>query len=122
MVSHGGNWTSNCYSQITLPERRRLFELRQREVPLGDIARLMGRHRSTIYREIKRNSFRDTEIPDCNGYHSVVGHRYVNLRVNVTHSLTHFLCRFQASDFTPHVVGGLSQRTMISCVEMVAGK
>jgi IS30 family transposase len=63
---------SNCYSQITLSERRRLFELRQRKVPLGDIARLMGRHRSTIYREIKRNSFRDTEIPDYNGYHSVV--------------------------------------------------
>lgn len=31
----------------------------------------MGRHRSTIYREIKRNSFWDAEIPDYNGYHSV---------------------------------------------------
>ncbi|MDR6433451.1 IS30 family transposase [Brucella pseudogrignonensis] len=60
---------SNCYSQITLSERRRLFELKQLKVPLGDIARLMGSHRSTIYREIKRNSFRDTEIPDYNGYH-----------------------------------------------------
>lgn len=55
---------SNCYTQITLSERRRLFELKQLKVPLGDIARLMGRHRSTIYREIKRNSFHDTEIPD----------------------------------------------------------
>ncbi len=63
---------SNCYSQITLAERRRLFELKQLNLPLGDIARLMGRHRSTIYREIKRNSFRDAEIPDYNGYHSVV--------------------------------------------------
>lgn len=63
---------SNCYTQITLSERRRLFELKQLKVPLGDIARLMGRHRSTIYREIKRNSFHDTEIPDYNGYHSVV--------------------------------------------------
>ncbi|MCY1558247.1 hypothetical protein D9M68_951650 [compost metagenome] len=32
----------------------------------------MGRHRSTIYRKIKRNSFRDTDVPDYNGYHSVV--------------------------------------------------
>ena len=63
---------SNCYSQITLAERRRLFELKQLKVPLGDIARLMGRHRSTIYREIKRNSFRDTELPEYNGYYSVV--------------------------------------------------
>ncbi|KAB0566175.1 helix-turn-helix domain-containing protein [Brucella pituitosa] len=60
---------SNCYSQITLAERRRLFELKQLKLPLGDIARLMGRHRSTIYREIKRNSFRDAEISDYNGYH-----------------------------------------------------
>lgn len=63
---------SNCYSQITLAERRRLFEVKELKVPLGDIARLMGRHLSTIYREIKRNSFRDTEIPDYNGYHSVI--------------------------------------------------
>lgn len=63
---------SNCYSEITLPERRQLFELKQLKVPLGDIARLMGRHCSTIYREIKCNSFRDTEIPDYNGYYSVV--------------------------------------------------
>ncbi|WP_455296820.1 helix-turn-helix domain-containing protein [Brucella pituitosa] len=63
---------SNCYSQITLRERRCFFELKQLKVPLGDIARLMGGHRSTIYREIKRNSFRDTEVPDYNGYHSVV--------------------------------------------------
>lgn len=35
---------SNCYSQITLAERRRLFEVKELKVPLGDIARLMGRH------------------------------------------------------------------------------
>ncbi len=63
---------SNCYSQITLPERRRLFELQQLKVALADIARLMGCHRSPIHRDIKRNSFRDTSIPDYNGYHSVV--------------------------------------------------
>lgn len=55
-----------------MAERRRLFELKQLKAPLGDIARLMGRHRSTIYREIKRNSFRDTGLPEYNGYYSVV--------------------------------------------------
>ncbi|WP_268877384.1 helix-turn-helix domain-containing protein [Brucella pituitosa] len=57
---------------MTLPERRGLFELKQLKVPLGDIAQLMCHHRSTIYREVKRNGFRDIEIPDYNGYHSVV--------------------------------------------------
>lgn len=38
----------NCYTQITLPERRRLFELKQLKVPLGDTARLMGRGLLTL--------------------------------------------------------------------------
>jgi len=63
---------SNCYSQITLHERRGLFELKQLKVPLGDIAQLVCHHRSTSYRAIKRNGFRDIEIPDYNGYHSFV--------------------------------------------------
>jgi len=63
---------SNCYSQITLAERCRLYALKQRKAPLGDIVRLMGCHRLTIYREIRRNSFRDAELPEYNGYYSVV--------------------------------------------------
>lgn len=70
------------YSQITLRERRRLFELKQHKVPLGDIARLMGRHRSTIYREIKRNSVRDTEIPDYNGHGSAVAANAVPINLH----------------------------------------
>ena len=62
----------NCYSQITLPERRRLFKLNQLKVLIGDIAPLMGLHRSTIFGEIKRNSFRDTDTLAYDGDHSVV--------------------------------------------------
>lgn len=36
------------------------------------MARQLGRHRSTIYREIKRNTFRDRELPDYDGYYSTV--------------------------------------------------
>jgi len=48
-----------CYSQLTLSDRRRLHQLVGRKVPVGEIARQLGRHRSTIYRELKRNSFHD---------------------------------------------------------------
>jgi hypothetical protein len=38
------------------------------------MARQLGRHRSTIYREIKRNTFCDRELPDYDGYYSTVAH------------------------------------------------
>jgi hypothetical protein len=42
------------------------------KVPVNEMARQLGRHRSTIYREIKRNTFRDRELPDYDGYYSTV--------------------------------------------------
>jgi hypothetical protein len=34
------------------------------------MARQLGRHRPTIYREIKRNTFLDREMPDHDGYYT----------------------------------------------------
>jgi IS30 family transposase len=31
------------------------------------MARRLGRHRSTIYREIRRNTFHDNELPEYTG-------------------------------------------------------
>ncbi|PRA75778.1 hypothetical protein CQ054_22675 [Ochrobactrum sp. MYb29] len=81
---------SNCYSQITLAERRRLFELKQLKVPLGDIARLMRRHRSTIYREIKRNQFNDDQITDLNGYYCTIADQKARERRSKQRKLIRF--------------------------------
>ena len=63
---------SRCYAQITLADRRRLHQLVAAKVPINEMARQLGRHRSTIYREIKRNTFRDRELPDYDGDCSTV--------------------------------------------------
>jgi IS30 family transposase len=63
---------SLCYSQLTLSDRRRLYHLRGRKVPISEIARQLGRHRSTIYRELKRNAFHDREFPEYSGYFSTI--------------------------------------------------
>jgi len=63
---------SRCYAQLTLADRRRLHHLVARKVPINEMARQLGRHRSTIYREIRRNTFRDPELPDYDGYYSTV--------------------------------------------------
>ncbi len=39
----------------SLEDRRRLMRLREAKVRVDEIARQLGRHRSTIYRELKRN-------------------------------------------------------------------
>jgi len=47
------------YSQISFGERRRIQDLRDAKVPVAAIAEELGRHRSTIHREIRRNFYHD---------------------------------------------------------------
>src|SRR3954454_18093452 len=54
------------YRQLTLEERRTIFRLLGAKVPIDRIAEELGRHRSTIHREIRRNLFR--EAKEYRGY------------------------------------------------------
>ena len=54
------------YRHFTLEERRTLFRLVNAKLPIKEIANQLGRHRSTIYREIARNEFR--EVKQYRGY------------------------------------------------------
>ncbi|KOF17172.1 transposase [Ensifer adhaerens] len=63
---------SRCYSQLNLADRRRLCHFVERKVPINEMARQLGRHRSTIYREIRRNTFHDRELPEYGGYFPTV--------------------------------------------------
>jgi len=47
------------YRHFTLEERHTLFRLLKAKLPIKEIAAQLGRHRSTIYREIARNEFRE---------------------------------------------------------------
>jgi IS30 family transposase len=57
------------YRHFTLEERRTLFRLVNAKLPINEIAGQLGRHRSTIYREIARNEFR--EVKQYRGYYPV---------------------------------------------------
>ncbi len=52
------------YSNITLEERCRLRGLMEMGLGVGEIARRLGRHRGTIYREIGRNRCVDGYRPE----------------------------------------------------------
>ena len=63
------------YSHITIEERRKIERWRAAKISVDVIAEKLGRHRSTIFRELKRNSFRDPEIPYLDGYYGLVAHK-----------------------------------------------
>ncbi|MEM9279016.1 MAG: helix-turn-helix domain-containing protein [Pseudomonadota bacterium] len=65
---------SSTYSQLSLEERRLLDQLHHKQIPVAEISRILGRHRSTVYRELKRNKFVDQEMPELNGYYCLTAH------------------------------------------------
>jgi len=52
-----------AHTELELRERRMIEEMLAAKVPVSRIASEIGRHCSTIYREIKRNSYVDEELP-----------------------------------------------------------
>lgn len=61
------------HSHLSLSERRQIYILLGRKTPVSQIAVLLGRHHSTIYREIQRNYFSDDD-PFNSGYFPVPCH------------------------------------------------
>lgn len=51
-----------CYQQLTLVDRLLLHCLLDQTVAITEMACRLGRHRSMIYREIRRNTFHDREL------------------------------------------------------------
>ncbi|TNC46254.1 IS30 family transposase [Rubellimicrobium rubrum] len=56
------------FVHLSLEERRQLARLREQKIAVDEIACRLGRHRSTIYRELKRNFWHDAEVPQAEGY------------------------------------------------------
>ncbi|HMF66782.1 MAG TPA: helix-turn-helix domain-containing protein, partial [Phyllobacterium sp.] len=49
------------YSQIDMDERRKIARWRTAGISVDVIAEKLGRHRSTIFRELRRNAFADAQ-------------------------------------------------------------
>ena len=56
------------YAQLTLEERRKIERWRHARVSVNEMARVLRRHRSTIFRELRRNHFEDPCMPKVVGY------------------------------------------------------
>ena len=69
-----------AHRELTYKERRRIEDLLADKVPVARIAVELGRHRSTVYREIGRNAYRDAECPEVAGYYGMVAHGTAKVR------------------------------------------
>jgi IS30 family transposase len=62
---------SQNYCHLSLDERRTIFNLLGKNISKTEISQILGRHRSTVFREVRRNSFYLAEDQRCNGYFHV---------------------------------------------------
>jgi len=69
-----------AHRELNLRERRAIEDMLNAKVPVREIAAEIGRHVSTVYREIKRNHYDDKELPELNGYYGVVAQRAATQR------------------------------------------
>ena len=60
--------------------RRRIECWRQAKMSPDEMARRLDRHRSTIFRELRRNHFHDSEVPTLCGYWGIVAQGLSNGR------------------------------------------
>lgn len=63
-------------TELNLAERRTIEDLLHLKVNVTEIARRINRHRSTVYREIKRNFYEDQELPQLDGYYGMNAQRF----------------------------------------------
>ncbi len=63
------------HTELDLRERRAIEDMLNVKMPVSKIAVEIGRHRATVYREIKRNRFADDELPKLNGYYGMIAQR-----------------------------------------------
>lgn len=68
------------YSHLRLEERRKIEKWRAAKMSMAEIADRMGRDASTLYRDIRRNAYSDTELPDLNGYYAVTAQQMYERR------------------------------------------
>lgn len=69
-----------AHTELDLRERRAIEDMLNAKVPVSKIAAEIGRHRATVYREIKRNHFEDDKLPNLNGYYGVTAQRTADAR------------------------------------------
>ena len=100
------------YTQLSMQERREIEDWWLAKVPVAEMARVLKRHRSTIFREIKRNFWADDSLPKkYAGYFGMAAHQQTLQRRSTQRKLIRHpeLCKSIVSrlknGWTPEQIG-----------------
>lgn len=69
-----------AHTELDLRERRIIEDMLNAKFSISKIATELGRHRSTVYRDIKRNFYTDGELSNLSGYYGVIAQRQAEAR------------------------------------------
>ena len=61
-----------AHKELNQRERRAIEDMLNAKIAVREIAAEIGRHVSTVYREIKRNFVRFGDQPEINGYYGLI--------------------------------------------------
>ena len=108
-----------AYTQLSLQERRKKENWWHAIVPVREMARVLKRHKSTIFREIKRNFWADDPLPKkYAGYFGHAAQAQTDKRRSVQRKLVRHpdLCRTVIArikqGWTPEQIGNRDGRHM----------
>jgi IS30 family transposase len=68
------------HTHLSLEERRQIYLLLGSNTPVYRIAGILGRHHSTIYREIQRNTYLEEDDKKNNGYYPLCAEEFYRRR------------------------------------------
>ena len=77
---------ASYYQHLSFEERRKIAKWREGKMPVPEIADRLSRPPSTIYRELKRNTYQDAELPQYSGYYAVTAKTSMSAAVRFTES------------------------------------
>jgi len=109
------------YPELRQQERRSLFRMQEARLGVTEMAARLGRHRSTIYRELARNRFRDPDASrdsrrNISGYYPVTAQELARARrqrlaklARHEELLSHVVDRLRAGWSPQQIAGRLRQ-------------
>jgi len=118
---------SKFYNHLSLSERRKIYFWREEKISVNEIAKRLGRHRSTIFREIQRNTFFCEEDKTLNGYTHMNAQEFYRRRrqkqqkIESVTGLKEFIISKLKSDWSPEQIAGylkhIADNVLYACHE-----